>query len=103
MKIYITRINRKSENDISLFKYKGEALKVCLAFWYEQLEPRYLINQTDFKSLWFKYTSSEISICRGGEFVPEALVQVLNPYSISKFEAFLEKVWVKYKFIITIK
>lgn len=103
MKIYVTRINRKAEDEVSLFKYKGDSLKICLAFWYEQLEPRYLINKKDFKSLWFKYTGSEVSICRGKDFVPEALAEVLNVYNISKLEAFLEKIWVKYKFIITIK
>lgn len=103
MKIYVTKINRKSEDQIDYYRYKGSDLKICLAFWYEQLEPRYLLNKKDFQSLWFKYTNCAVNICRNDDFVPEALLEMLNVYSVSKLEAFLEKVWVKYKFIIEIK
>lgn len=100
MKVFVTKINKENELDVSAFIYKGKPLIVSLSFWYQLIEPRYLINKEAFRSLWFKYTDSSKEVCYHEEFNPSVLLECFTTWNINKLEAFLEKVWIKYKFII---
>lgn len=103
MKVYVTKISKKNELDIEKFKYKGSELIVSMAMWYQLLEPRYVINKQAFKSLWFRYTNSSKEICnRKEEFDPSALIEYLTPWNVYYLECFLEKIWINFKFIITL-
>lgn len=102
MKISVTRIQKEDELSVDLFTFKGKPLNVTLAFWYQLIEPRYLINKTGFRSLWFKYTNCSKEICYREQFNPDVLMEYLTQWNVYKLEAFLEKIWIKYKFIIHI-
>lgn len=103
MKIFVSRINKNDVNDISLFKYKGSKKIVSLAFWYEQLEPRYILNKYAFLKAWKDYTDSKLDIVVDERFKPDVLIDYLTFYNSTKLETFLEKVWLNYKFIILVK
>lgn len=103
MKILVTRIEKENELQVDRFVYNGNQLTVLLAFWYQLIEPRYLVNKEAFRSLWYKYTNSVKEICYREQFNPDVLAQYLTIWNVNKLEAFLEKIWIKYKFIITVE
>lgn len=103
MRIYVTRINRANPKDIYFFKYKGKKMIVSLAFWYELLEPRYILNKEAFLNLWKLYTDSKLDLVVAERFKPDALLEYLTFFNSSKLETFLEKVWSNYKFSILVK
>lgn len=102
MKILVTRINKEDELKVDLFKFQASPLVVSLSFWYQLIEPRYLINKDGFRSLWFKYTNSIKEICYREQFNPDVLMEYLTQWNVFKLESFLEKIWIKYKFIIKV-
>lgn len=103
MKIYVSRINKNNVNDIFYFKYKGSKMMVSLAFFYEQMEPRYIMDKTSFLKLWKQYTGSNLDIVVEERLKPDVLLEYLTFFNSSKLEAFLEKIWLNYKFVILVK
>lgn len=103
MKVYLTRVNKNNYNDIAFFKYKGNKTTVSLAFWYEQLEPRYMLNKTQFLNLWKSYMNCSLDIVHEGFLKPDVLIEYLTFFYSSKLETFLEKIWINYKFMIVVK
>lgn len=103
MKIFVSRINKSNVNDINLFEYKGSKMIVALAFWYEQMESRYVLNKIAFLRDWKKYTDSHLDLVVDERFKPDALLEYLTFFNSSKLESFLEKIWVNYTFIIMVR
>lgn len=103
MKIYITRVNKKNNSDVSFYKYTGSKTVVALAFWYEQLEPKYMLGKAQFLETWKKYMDCKLDIVKDGFLKDDVLLEYLTFFYSSKLETFLEKIWINYKFIIMVK
>lgn len=105
MKIYISKIDKKNLEDIYFFKYKGSKNLVSLIFWYEQLEPKYVLNKIAFINLFKKYMNCEEDIVdiENEIFNNKLLIKYLKQSTIVLLENLLEKIWIDYKFIVMIR
>lgn len=101
MKIYISKVNRKNDKNISYYKYKGSKKIVALAIWTELMEPRYILNKPSFIRAWKLFTGSQLDIVVDETLQYEVLLDYLNFFDLPKLEMFLEKIWSsRYSFII---
>ena len=102
MKVYISKINKKNDNEIFLYKYKASKKVVSLAIWAELMEPRYILNKPSFLRAWKLFTGSELDIVKDEVFQYDVLLYYLTFYEAPKFEMFLEKIWSsRYSFVVS--
>lgn len=100
MLICISKINKKNDNDIHYYRYKASKKYCCLAIWMELLEPRYILNKESFLRAWKIFADCELDIVVGNTFQYEVLADYLTFFNSTKFEVFLEKIYIDYKFIV---
>lgn len=102
MKVFISKIDKNNDTLVERYIYKGNSTVVSLGIWEQLMKDRYKLNKTAFRSIWFKYTNSGDELYSDSQLKIDLLKEQLNKINIHKLESFLEKIWIKYKFIINI-
>lgn len=100
MWIYISKINKKNDNDIHFYKYKASKKNCSLAIWMELLEPRYVLNKESFLRAWRIFADCELDLVVGNTFQYEVLADYLTFFNTTKLEIFLEKIYSDYTFVV---